>query len=164
MSTGHLTTKIAAMAVFHECPLAGLMNAVPQHHPHPIDMLPGTTQTARQSLPKALKQNGFSLVELLIGILIGLFIVGGAFSLFLSNLDSSRRLLLEARLNQDLRAAADLVTRDLRRAGYWTSAVQGITVNQVNPNQMVTSAPNTVSYRLDAPGAEIGRASWRERV
>ena len=67
-------------------------------------------------------QRGLSIVELLIGLAIGLFIVGGAIKLFVDNLTNNRRLLLETRVNQDLRAAADLIARDLRRAGYWRNA------------------------------------------
>ncbi len=38
-------------------------------------------------------QVGLTLVELLVGIAIGLLLIVGATSLFLSNLDASRRLL-----------------------------------------------------------------------
>lgn len=114
------------------------------------------TKTSHPSLrnsPTRVKQKGISVVELLIGVLIGLFITGGAFSLFLSHLDSSRRMFLEARLHQDLRAAADIVTRDLRRAGHWTDALQGITGNTSNPNRNISSTSSTVTYRLDTPSA-----------
>lgn len=74
----------------------------------------------------ARRQHGLSLVELLVGAALGLFLVGGAISLFVGNLGNSRRLLVEARVNQDLRTAADLIARDLRRAGYWSQAIQGV--------------------------------------
>jgi type IV pilus assembly protein PilW len=67
-------------------------------------------------------QRGLSLVETLVGMAIALLIVAGVSRLFVAHLGDSRRLLLEARLHQDLRAASDLVARDLRRAGYWQSA------------------------------------------
>ena len=70
------------------------------------------------------RQSGLSLVELLVGAAIGLFLVGGATKLFIDTLDDSRRLIIETRVNQDLRAASDLVARDLRRAGYWPNALQ----------------------------------------
>lgn len=69
-------------------------------------------------LPKH-RQTGLTLVELLIGMALGLFVAGGALALFLGELQTSRRLLLEARLSHDLRVAADLLARDLRRAGHW---------------------------------------------
>jgi prepilin peptidase dependent protein B len=71
-------------------------------------------------------QRGLSIVELMVGVAVGLFIVGGATKLIVDYLVSNRRLLLETRINQDLRAAADLVARDLRRAGYWNDATAGV--------------------------------------
>jgi prepilin peptidase dependent protein B len=99
-------------------------------------------------------QRGLSLVELMVGIALGLFLVAGASTLFVSHLTSSRRLLQEARLNQDLRATADLITRDLRRAGYWGNALQGTvatgagSTTTANPYSAVTSAASTVSYEF----------------
>lgn len=58
----------------------------------------------------------------MIGIALGLVVAGGALALFLNELQASRRLLLEARLAHDLRAAADVLARDLRRAGHWSQA------------------------------------------
>lgn len=69
---------------------------------------------------------GLSLVELLIGIAVGLVMVASAATFLAGNLRESRALLLESRLMQDLRTAADVVTRDLRRAGYWAAATDGI--------------------------------------
>jgi type IV pilus assembly protein PilW len=65
------------------------------------------------------------MVELLVGVAVGLFLVAGAATVFVTHLGNSRRLLVEARVNQDLRAVADLISRDLRRAGYWDNAISG---------------------------------------
>jgi type IV pilus assembly protein PilW len=40
----------------------------------------------------------------------------------------NRQLLRETRIVQDLRAASDLIARDLRRAGYWGDASTGVWV------------------------------------
>lgn len=72
------------------------------------------------------RQRGLSIVELMVGVVIGLFIVGGATKLFVDYLVSNKRLLLETKVNQDLRAAAELVARDVRRAGYWNNATAGL--------------------------------------
>lgn len=72
---------------------------------------------------------GISMVELLVGITISLIVVGGGLSLLANFTGENRRLLLETRLNQDLRAAMDVVTRDLRRAGHWQGSTAGIWVN-----------------------------------
>jgi prepilin peptidase dependent protein B len=65
---------------------------------------------------------GLSIVELLIGIAIGLFILAGATVVVSGQLTDNRRLLLETQLQQDLRAAADMIVRDVRRGGYWGNA------------------------------------------
>ena len=63
-------------------------------------------------------QRGLSLVELMVGVAVGLFIVAGATMLAASQLAGNRQLLVETQVQQDLRAAADIITRELRRAGY----------------------------------------------
>lgn len=71
-------------------------------------------------------QLGLSLVELLVGVAIGLFVVAGAALLVSNQLGDNRRLMLEMQIQQDLRAAADIIVRDLRRSGYWGAAQTGV--------------------------------------
>lgn len=72
----------------------------------------------RQELrPSRSRQLGLSLVELMVGITVGLFIVAGTVMLATSQLSENRRVLLETQVQQDLRATADIIARDLRRAG-----------------------------------------------
>jgi len=59
---------------------------------------------------------GLSLVELMVGITVGLFIVAAATTLVASQLTDNRRLLTETQLQQDLRASLDIISRQLRRA------------------------------------------------
>lgn len=81
-------------------------------------------------------QRGLSIVELLIGVAVGLFILSGALMLFGDYINNNRRLVLETRVNQDMRAAADLIARDLRRAGYWGNSTSGV----VTTNNMPVAA------------------------
>lgn len=80
----------------------------------------------RPTLAPRRAARGVSIVELLVGVALGLFVIGGALGVLASNLSGSRTLTKETRLNQDLRVAADLITRDLRRAGYWGNAIKGV--------------------------------------
>ncbi|HWR88073.1 MAG TPA: hypothetical protein VN277_06620 [Acidiferrobacterales bacterium] len=104
-------------------------------------------------------QRGMSIVELMVGIALGLFLVAGASTLFVTHLTNGRRLLVEARLNQDLRAAADLITRDIRRAGYWgdsltgTVAVGASGTTATNPYRVVAGGAGTISYGYSRDGA-----------
>lgn len=106
------------------------------------------------------RQGGLSIVELLVGLAVGLFLVAGAATLFVSNLGNSRLLLLEARVNQDLRAAADLVTRDLRRAAYWGNALAGTvatgaaSLTTPNPYRTITAGAGIIEYNLSRDAVE----------
>jgi type IV pilus assembly protein PilW len=80
----------------------------------------------RPSFPVPSTQAGVSLIELLVGVAVGLVVVLGAVLLMTNALGGNRRLLLETRVNQDLRTAADLVARDVRRAGFWRNAASGV--------------------------------------
>lgn len=99
------------------------------------------------------KQSGLSIVELLVGVAVGLFIVGGALKLFVDYVGNSRRLVLETRLNQDLRAAADLIARDLRRAGYWGNSTGGVVTTAAAP------VPASSPYASVSPSAASGVTS-----
>jgi type IV pilus assembly protein PilW len=66
------------------------------------------------------------MVELLIGVAIGLVIAAATATFLAGNLRDNRSLLVESRLMQDLRTAGDIITRDLRRSGYWADAAAGV--------------------------------------
>ena len=77
-------------------------------------------------MSRAVRQRGLSLVELLVGTAIGLFLVAIGVTLLSGHLRQQRALTLESRLMLDLRACADLIGRDLRRAGFWGDAAAGV--------------------------------------
>lgn len=92
---------------------------------------------ARQRVAAA----GMSLVELLVGLTIGMFVVGGGLAVFARNLVGARQVLAETRLNQDLRSAVDVITRDVRRSGYWGNAILG--TQTVGASASTTANPYT---------------------
>lgn len=111
----------------------------------------------------AQSQRGLSLVELMVGIALGLFIVAGATMVVSTQLGDNRRLLLETQVNQDLRAAADIVTRELRRAGYWPLADQSVWTPTSNPQQSpyldiapTAGVSSQVDYRYRRDSGEDG--------
>lgn len=107
-------------------------------------------------------QRGLSLIELMVGLAIGLFITAIGGTLLASHVRENRSLLLEARLMQDLRTAADVITRDLRRAGYWAGATSGVwsagtTGVIANPYTALmpdNAASDAVSFRYSRDVAE----------
>lgn len=79
-------------------------------------------------------QRGFTLVELLVGVTISLFIVAAGTFILTQQLRDNTRLLLQAQVGQELRVAADLIARDLRRAGYSDLALQQLPDDGALPN------------------------------
>ena len=104
----------------------------------------------------ATAQLGLSVVELMVGIAVGLFVVAAAAMLVSTQLSDNRRLLLETQVQQDLRAAADIITRELRRAGHWNRAEQfvwiGAGVPVDNPHgPLEFDAPDQVRFDYNPP-------------
>jgi prepilin peptidase dependent protein B len=102
---------------------------------------------------------GMSLVELMVGVAVGLVVVAGAISLFATQVRSSRDTLLATRVTQDLRAAADLVARDLRRTGYWGNAINGTravgaTAPLQNPYAAMDPTDSSVAYGFSRDAVE----------
>lgn len=65
---------------------------------------------------------GFSLVELLMAMVAGLLVLAGALSLFTTVLATGSTNLMLSRLNQEVQGVADLISRDLQKAGYHPQA------------------------------------------
>lgn len=99
--------------------------------------------TMRHLPQKFSKPTGFSLVELMISIVVGLVVVGGVISIFSSTIKSHSDNLKMTRLNQELRVAMDMMVRDIRRAGYrGDAAVALLTPSGQNP---YTNSSNNLS-------------------
>lgn len=64
------------------------------------------------------RQRGISLVELMVGIVVGLFVVVAATSVYINTFSSSADSMRLTKLNQDLRSIMDVITYDLHRAGF----------------------------------------------
>lgn len=98
------------------------------------------------------RARGVSIVEMLVGIAVGLIVVAAASMTVATQLADNRRLLLEAQVQQDLRAATDIVTRELRRSGFWYDAQDQISVpgaaaalNLKNPRATLTPSSGVTS-------------------
>lgn len=64
------------------------------------------------------KQNGLTLIEMLISMVIGLLIVGAVITMFISNVRSFRDTVAMTRLNQELRGVMTFVSDEVKRVGY----------------------------------------------
>lgn len=59
---------------------------------------------------------GFSLVELMVAMVLGLIVTGAVLALVVAIIHSNRQTLQATRLNQELRAILAVIANDLRRA------------------------------------------------
>lgn len=92
-----------------------------------------------------LKQKGLSLVELMIGITLGLILLTGVMQVFLSskNVFTSQQAL--SRIQESGRLAIEFLSRDIRMAGFMGCASRSETIKITN---MLNNA-NTVTYNFN---------------
>jgi type IV pilus assembly protein PilW len=69
------------------------------------------------------KQAGLTFVEVLVGLAVGVIVIGGGLSIYASSVRSGSETLLASKLNQELGALMLVMTNDIRRAGYWATAI-----------------------------------------
>jgi type IV pilus assembly protein PilW len=115
-----------------------------------------------RAMKQSRRQRGLSLVELMIGITVGLFIVAAASMMTTNQLGDNRRLMLETQIQQDLRSAMDVVARDVRRAGYWDNASSSVwrqnnLLVQANPHSVLTSSgAASLQFEYDITDSNTG--------
>lgn len=98
------------------------------------------------------RARGFSLVELMVGSAVAIWLLLGAIQLIGHHFASYRAQVRELRLNQELRAAVDVMARDLKRAGHWNGALQAFAAGAVstdNPYAPVTLGNTTPSSSME---------------
>ena len=78
-------------------------------------------------MPVKSMQRGFTLIELMISIVIGLIILTAVIGMFVTMIKADNDYLKSIRLNQELRSSMSLITRNIRRAGIdGSGATRGI--------------------------------------
>ncbi len=68
------------------------------------------------------KQTGFTLIELMISLLLGLIVIGATINVYIAAVNGSSSIIKSARLNHDLDGIMVLMVNDVKRAGYWGGA------------------------------------------
>lgn len=69
------------------------------------------------------KQTGYTLIELMIGVLVGLIVVSGVSAAFLAVLRSSSNLVNSTALDTEVGSTLDIMVGEIRRAGYVSGAI-----------------------------------------
>ena len=107
----------------------------------------------------SMRQRGFSVVELMVGMVIGLILMAGVLQAF----SSSRATYLVneqlARLQENERIAADMIQNDIRQAGYRGCAKEVPFTNTLNSD-------TEVQWNFAAPlqGNEASGSTWSPAI
>lgn len=105
------------------------------------------------------KQTGFTLVELMVGLTIGLIVLAGVLNFFSSIIRANAESVKQQQFEQIVNALIGTMTADIRRAGYSPlgQAVPTLTVGGVNEGSFYANGncllltyrnpDNTIAYR-----------------
>lgn len=110
---------------------------------------------------------GFSLVELMVAMVLGLIVIGAVIALVLSMIRANNQTIGATRLTQELRATAALMAADLRRAGGVADPLTVATANNGNPANpfaaITTATAGCIQYAYaDAEGGNFHSISLRD--
>jgi len=95
------------------------------------------------------KQQGFSLIEVMVAMLIGIILLGGAISIFISNKAVYRLESELSRMQESGRFIIDMMSKEIRMAGFNGCASRG----DVEPNNMAKNPP---PLALNSDNAVLG--------
>jgi prepilin-type N-terminal cleavage/methylation domain-containing protein len=111
-------------------------------------------------------ERGYTLIELMIGMLVGLIVLSGVIYALLISLSSSRNVLNSARLNQEISTINDLIVGEVKRAGYWPASTASAAAP--SPYQSGTETAlsvvgtDCVLYSYDLDGDQLIEDSERQ--
>jgi prepilin-type N-terminal cleavage/methylation domain-containing protein len=110
--------------------------------------------------------SGFSLVELMVAVTAGLIVSAAVVAFTMASFKSNGEYVQSTRLTQELRNTLDLVTRDLRRAGYDENALQHMSTGTASPFAKLLLTNTCVIYAYDRTGGtqgtvDVGRGEVR---
>jgi len=99
---------------------------------------------------------GFSLTETLVALVAGLVVVSSVLVFAVSAMRSNAQIVAGARLMQDMRHSLDVVTSEIRRAGYYADAARYAPAAQEGglSDMPVVRTPSCIVVRYDHNGAE----------
>ncbi|NCB57815.1 MAG: prepilin-type N-terminal cleavage/methylation domain-containing protein [Gammaproteobacteria bacterium] len=93
------------------------------------------------------RQSGFSLVELMVAMVVGLFVAAIVATMYVGIIRANSTTVQLARLNQDLQASLDVMARDIQRAGY-VSGAEAILERDGDGNPVSSALATTVTNTM----------------
>lgn len=115
------------------------------------------------------QSRGFSLIELMVALVVGLIVIGAVLALVTSIMKSNRQSLDTTRLMQEMRATAAVISSDMRRARSVADPLAVATETGGNPYKAVdTATAGCVKYAyagaIGGPYRAIFRDSANNKV
>lgn len=104
---------------------------------------------------------GFSLVELMVAMVLGLIVIGAVTALVLSIIQSNNRTIQSTRLTQELRATLAVIASDVKRARGVDDPFTVATSTAGNPFRAIdTATAGCIRFAYeDAPGGNFHTVS-----
>lgn len=107
------------------------------------------------------KQLGFSLVEIMVALLIGTFLMSGVIQIFLSSTQTFRMQDGMSRLQENGRFSMNFITRDLRMAGFGVcDALVSNDMDPQNPNPNLTPLTLITNPIRSITGSNNETVNW----
>lgn len=97
-------------------------------------------------------QKGLSLVEMMVGLTVGLLILAATLAMYLSASRGGRDTLNAAKLNMELRGAMDVMVEEIRRAGAGGSGATNPFANPGSTDLSVSQNGSCIEFAYDADG------------
>ncbi len=93
-------------------------------------------------------QKGFSLIELMVSLVIGIVIMTGVLKVYATTVNGNAHSIMLSRVSQEIRSVLDIMKNDIQRSGYWRDA----TMDDNNPfgDIAINEEKNCLSYTYDA--------------
>lgn len=104
-------------------------------------------------------QRGFSLVELMVAMAIGIFLMFGAVTVFTNSKRTYNENEVSSRLQENLRFASEILTHDVRMAGYYGCANTDVPATAASPTKLHSAIPagliTDANHIIDISGGGI---------
>ncbi len=107
-------------------------------------------------MPNKYIQNGFSIVEIMIGLVVSSILMTGIIDIYISNKQTYRMQEAVSQLQENGRAAIDLLAQDVRMAGYQGCA----NVKSTEPLTYLTSGVPDFTLASIITGHSFDGSSW----
>ena len=103
------------------------------------------------------KAAGFTLIELMIAMVLGLIVIGAVLALSLSMIRANSGTIASTRLTQELRATSAVITSELQRAGS-TDNPFNLTATGALGTVTLSNSDTCIRYTYSQGGATVQRA------